>query len=275
MTGHDALTIYWMTDLHIKDQVTGRPDHADAIYRERHYYASVDKLREAVDAANEERPDLFICTGDVVDGVQPLTSFLEHWNRIGCFKEFIPGNHDLDNGYFPVVKQLGYEGRAVVAGSNFNRSFRLAKGSVQARVILLDTYVGENGEHRYGSCLGTIEEDAFEWLEHELSECPEPLILLFAHNGIGGPEPYFDQSHVKRFIDMASRLDTAENRKTIVQLAGHHHVHPTAVVKELSPNLTFINGVAMIAGEQSYLNVLHVEEDGSVRISYRKVGYRG
>ncbi len=273
MSISEELTIHWMTDLHMKDRVTGKPDHPESIFAERHYYASVDKWRQAVDIANTEMPDLFICTGDIVDEKQDLASFLEHWDHIRSRKEFVPGNHDLDNGYLSIVRQLRYQDAAIIAGSYFNRSFSLVKARNRARVILLDTYVGQDGEHRLGSCLGTIEEDAFEWLEEEMRECSEPVILLFAHNGLGGPEEYFDQEHVNRFVEMTERLNAGSTQKRVYYFAGHHHVHPKAFVKEITSHLTFVTGVAMVVGERSYLNVLHLETTGSISLSYREVSY--
>ncbi|NBD25717.1 metallophosphoesterase family protein [Paenibacillus glycinis] len=278
MSGSGKLTIHWTTDLHIRDQVTGLPGHPEAVFAERHYYGSLDKWRQAVDIANREMPDLFVCTGDIVDGKQSLASFLPLWERVRSPKAIMIGNHDLDNGYDLLADQLRGPAAPVVAGSRFNRSFALTAGhGVSARVLLLDTYVGEDGEHRAGSCLGTIEREAFAWLEQEMSGCPEPVIFVFAHNGIGGPEAYFDQEHVRQFVRLAENVGTGGPEsgpaKDVYYFAGHHHVHPAAEIRRMTPNLTFVNGVAMVAERQSYVNAITLEADGAVRLRYLEVGY--
>lgn len=268
----DTLTIHWMTDLHLKDTVTGLPDAAGAIYAERHYYAALDKLQQSVEIIGAIKPDLVVCTGDVIDGRQPLRAFAEQWERIRSPKAFVLGNHDLDAGYSAVVAELGYSEEPEIAGSRFTRSFPLQKGDVRVRILILDTYVGEDGQHRYDTCEGTIGPAAFEWLEQEMMGCPEPVILLFSHNGMEGPAAYFDQRHAERFRELARRL--TQTGKRLYNLAGHHHVHPQALVKEIVPGYTYVNGVAMIVGPLSYLNVLHVQKDGTLDIEYEEVRYR-
>ncbi|GIP30988.1 metallophosphoesterase [Paenibacillus sp. J2TS4] len=265
-----SLRLYWMTDIHLVDELTGRPDAAGAIWMERHYYAALDKLRQAVDIVNRERPDYVICTGDVIDREQSLDSFMKEWERIEPPKAFVPGNHDLSIGGEAFEEQFGIAGQPLTAGSRFNRSIAMRKGETEVRVLLLDNYIGEDGNRLYDTCEGTITEEAFEWLENEILFCPESLILLFSHNGLGGPEEYFDRRAVARFAELAARA--ADRGKAILHLAGHHHVYPVAAVKEMQQGLTFINGVAMICEDTSSLNVIEVYADGSYRIDYRKVG---
>lgn len=272
---HDAfkqqLTIYWMTDIHIVDELTDRPDAPDAIRGERHYYAAVRKLSQAVDWINAEQPDLVVCTGDVIDRPQSLKTFAREWDRIAVPKVFMLGNHDLEAGYEAIEVQLEHSEHPLIAGSRFNQSLRLSIGRVQARLILLDTYVEENGAHRYDSCEGTITEAAMSWLKEQMLQCEEQIILLFAHNGIWGPVEYFEQDAVAAFAEI---VDQAVQRgKRFIHLAGHEHVHPEAVVKMIGHNATFINGTAMINGPVSYMNVINIREDGSFELDYRKVSY--
>jgi 3',5'-cyclic AMP phosphodiesterase CpdA len=271
-TNHEELRVYWLTDLHLKDEVTGLPEAEGAVKRDRFFYASKDKLRQAADIIIREKPDYVVCTGDITDSMQPFASFREEWGKITVPKDITLGNHDLPNGYASIVEQLGYEERPIVAGSKFNRAFSLQKGGVQARIIMLDTNIGEDGVHR-ANVEGVIQEDAFRWLEEEMNCCAEELILVFSHNGIGGPEKYFDQQHVERFKEIAENAASARPGLHIVNLAGHHHVYPTAVVKELAPQLTFINGVAMICQQSSFINVVKVKADGTITLDYREVGY--
>jgi len=266
----DPIRLYWMTDIHLVDELTGRPDAPGAIWMERHYYAALDKLRQAVDIVNRERPDCVVCTGDVIDRAQPLASFLQEWERIEPPAAFMIGNHDLDIGGAAFEAQFGIAGEPLTAGSRFNRSFAIRKGDAAVRVVLLDTYIGENGQRLYDTCEGTITEAAFAWLEDELLACPERVIALFAHNGLGGPEEYFDRRAVARFAGLAAKA--AERGRTILHLAGHHHVHPVAKVVEMQPGYTFINGVAMICEDTSSVNVLEVHADGTWRLDYRPVG---
>ncbi len=269
-SAQDSLRLYWMTDIHLVDELTARPEAPGAIWMERHYYASLDKLRQAVDIANLEKPDCVICTGDVIDRAQPLDSFMKEWRRIEPPKAFVIGNHDLDIGGEAFEEQFGISNEPLTAGSRFNRSIAMRNGEAAARVLLLDTYIGENGKRLYDTCEGTIAGEAFEWLEKEILACEEKLILLFSHNGLGGPEEYFDRKAVVRFMELASRA-TARGKK-LINLAGHHHVYPAAVVKEMQPGFTFINGVAMICDSSSSVNVVEVFADGSYRLDYRKVG---
>lgn len=101
--------------------------------------------------------------------------------------------------------------------------------------------------------------------------CEEQLILVFSHNGLGGPEAYFNQEHVQRFARLSERIASLETGKRIVNFAGHHHVLPRALIKELSPHYTFVNGVAMIAGVQSYLHVIEINADGVWHLDYPEV----
>lgn len=266
----NSLRLYWMTDIHLVDELTGRPDVPGAIWRERHYYASQDKLRQAVDIVNCEKPDYVICTGDVIDKAQPLNSFMKEWNQIESPKAFVIGNHDLNIGGEAFEEQLGIADLPLIAGSRFNRSIPVNNGEVAARIIMLDTYIGEDGNRLYKTCEGTITSEAFEWLENEMISSPEKLILLFAHNGIGGPEEYFERKAVERFMGLARRV--ADQGKTIIHLAGHHHVHPVAEIREMQPGFTFINGVAMICEETSKLHVIEIHAEGSYSLDYHDVG---
>lgn len=268
LTTQEPVRIHWMTDIHLDDELTGRPDAPEAIWRERHFYASLDKLRQAVDIANRERPDCVVCTGDVIDRAQPLATFMKEWNRIEPPKALVLGNHDLDLGGEAFEEQFGIAGEPLTAGSRFNRSFAVRKGETAVRVLLLDTYVGEDGQRLYDTCEGTITNEAFVWLEQQFLSCPEQVILLFAHNGLGGPEEYFDRQAVARFSELAAL--TAERGKRIIHLAGHHHVHPIATV-EIQPGYTFVNGVAMICETTSSVNVVEIYADGACRIDYRPV----
>lgn len=262
-----------MTDIHLVDELARRPEAPGAVWMERHYYSALDKLRQAVDIANREQPDFVVCTGDVIDRAQPLASFLREWNRIESPSAFMLGNHDLDIGGEAFESQFGVADHPLIAGSRFNRSIAMRGGGAAARALLLDTYVGEEGGRLYGTCEGTITTEAFEWLEWEMESCPEKLILLFSHNGIGGPEEYFDRQAVAKFMKLAELV--SRRGKAVLNLAGHHHVHPRAVVRELQPGFTFINGVAMIAGPVSSVNVIEIHPDGSYRLEYRQVGHPG
>lgn len=265
------MSVYWITDVHLKDHVTGRPEAEGAVYGERHFYASLDKLRQSVDIVNIEKPDLVVCTGDVIEVKQSLGSFVEQWDRMEAPKAFVLGNHDLEAGYDAVVNEMGYQDRLEIAGSRFNCSFVLRNDEFGIRCIVLDTYVGEDGKHRYGTCEGTIGAQAFEWLEQEMTACPESVILLFSHNGIEGPEEYFDRRHAAQFRELARRVTT--NGKKLYNLAGHHHVHPHPEVKQVLPHYTFVNGVAMIAGTCSAVNVLTIQKDGTLHIGSKEVKY--
>lgn len=267
----NSLRLYWMTDIHLVDELSGQPSAPGAIWMERHYYAALDKLHQAVDIINDERPDYVICTGDVIDRAQSLDSFMKEWERIEPPKAFVIGNHDLEIGGETFEKQFGIRDHPLTAGSRFNRSIALGKGNVKVRALVLDTYVGEDGQRLYDTCEGIITEEAFQWLEREILYNPESLILLFSHNGLGGPEEYFDPTSVARFAKLAALA--WERGKTILHLAGHHHVHPMVKVKEMQPGFTFINGVAMICEETSSINVIEIDQDGSYRIDYRSVGY--
>lgn len=269
----ERITIFWMTDLHLKDSVTGQPEAAGAIYAERHYYGALAKLQQSVDWINLEQPDLVVCTGDIIDERQRLDSFVAEWQCIQSPKKFVPGNHDLEAGYAAIVEQMGYSDEPSVAGSKFNCSFPLHKGNVKARVIVLDTYVGELGEHRIGTCEGTLYDPTLSWLEEEMLASPERIVLVFSHNGIGGPNEYFNQQHVAQFKALASRVSATGEGKAIINLAGHHHVHPQAAIAELQPDFTFVNGVAMIVGASSFLNVVHIYEDNTYVLDYREVKY--
>jgi 3',5'-cyclic AMP phosphodiesterase CpdA len=270
----ESIRIYWITDLHFKDSVTGKPEAEDAIRRERHYYAAKDKLWQAVEMISRDKPDCVVCTGDMNDAVQSFATFTEAWDRVPEPKAITLGNHDLHNEYSTIVEELGYGDRPVVTGSHFNRSFALRKGDAQARVILLDTNIGPDGQHR-SNVEGTIQEDAFRWLEEEMLGCAEKTILVFTHNGLGGPAKFFDQQHVERFTELANRVAAEKPGTHIYNMAGHHHVHPTAVVKELAPHFTFVNGVAMIAEAVSYINIVTVRAGGGIDLDYGEVRYNG
>ena len=265
------LTIYWMTDIHIVDELADKLNVPEAIRGKRHYYASIRKLMQAVDCINEEDPDFVVCTGDVIDRPQSLISFINEWSRIKVPKAFMYGNHDLEIGYESIEEQLGYADKECIAGSRFNQSIRLSNGRVHARLILLDTYVEEDGTHRYDSCEGTISESALDWLNQQMMLCEENIILLFAHNGIWGPIEYFDQKAVSAFTKIMNHA--TDKGKTFIHFAGHEHVHPKAVIKRIGIKSTFVNGVAMISDPVSYVNVIKISEDGTFFLEYREVSY--
>lgn len=269
----DKLVIHWLTDIHLMDSVEGKPEAKGAVWKNRHYYASRDKLRQAADIICREGPDLAVCTGDMTDGIQPLIAFVREWSRISCPKEIMIGNHDLPNGRDALERQLGYENQPLIAGSRFNRSFAMHKGGIRLRIVMLDVNAEEEDALREDSCKGLIREDAFLWLEQELAQAPEKMALVFTHNGIYGPESYFEPSHAVRFTEMIEKLSRSKPDLQVINLAGHHHVHPQAIHKSITPHLSFINGVALIVGPVSYVNVLTILEDGSMTLDYREIAY--
>lgn len=219
----EPLSIYVLTDNHLRAGVDMHPTATGAINGSRYYYASASKLRGFVDAVNGEGADLALHLGDMVDTPADFPFFNAQWGSISVPKELMIGNHDFDDyTYEQLVTILGYDARPEVAFSKFNRSFAVQKDDVSVRVIMLDTnYVGvDHANTGRGSIRSS---SVYTWFENEINAATEDHIILCSHHG---PHyynfplewAYFTESHA-----MQLKTIVDNSGKKVHAIFGHHH----------------------------------------------------
>src|SRR5690349_20195074 len=126
MVSHKAsrpFIIHVLNDIHIKAGFDGNPSAPGSIGDaggddKRYYYAAHNNLRQYVQIANAERPDLIVTNGDICDHPSDFALFTEIWGALDTtIPKFITlGNHDCDDQtYAQIVNWFGYGGLPDIA----------------------------------------------------------------------------------------------------------------------------------------------------------------
>lgn len=278
-----ALKINWITDTHFYSRTDGDPESEDglgAIYTvnhgEWHLYAGSAKFKQFVDLTNQSDCDFVVHTGDMVQDSDDETwnIFIDNWDNITKEKEFTIGNHDLmhGNSYNDVVSKVGYGDRGIIAGSVFNRSFSISNGVFDVRVIMADSNINNDGEHQ-GSGSGWFQQDLLDWIDSELKNCEENIVLIFTHHA---PHLHsvnkFDEGQAYQYESIV--MDAINNRGlTVHTFFGHHHPIQSLEFYSLNPNMRGISMGANILYNPGYFAELNVFQNGGIELKNVPVKY--
>ena len=212
------MRILWLTDLHLLAGAPVTPDASDAVlFGVLNIYQGAARLAARVDRVNAVRPDLAICTGDIVDShglwrahlradagcmrrwhatipgdstkatydaSASFALFRRSWERIdpAIPKYLTVGNHDvMALPHEQLAEALGHEDRATVAGSRFNAAHAVSGGETAIRLLMVDSNLGAD---RDAWCYtGRLRPEILDWIRNELSNAAEETVLLCMHHG--------------------------------------------------------------------------------------------
>lgn len=225
------LKIYIITDIHLRKGVDGNENLVDSGTKEgRTFYASHSKLRNFVDIANSEKPDLILYLGDFCDSPNDFEFFFNEINKItNTRKEFTIGNHDFDNmSYENLVQVFNLTEKEEVGKSKFNKSFAILKEDFSVRFLMLDVNFDLNENHQ-GTARGRINSSGLSWLESEINNSNENYIFICSHilphlYDYPSNWVYFEESHAYELQNIINA-----SGKKVYALGGHVH---TPIIKE-------------------------------------------
>lgn len=278
----NALKFYWTTDLHTKASVDKDPNATGATNgNNRYFYASMNKFKQMITEANSKPLEAFIITGDMFEDERDFNFFMTEWNEIDASmrKELTIGNHDMVGGasaYDDCVTGFGYDARTEIAGSKFNQSFSLSNGLVSARVLIVDSNFDENGNHAI-STTGRFTQAELDWLESEMQNATEEVILLMTHHAPHNYDEaghfYFDQTSAFSIRDIVDNLKVSQPEKVVHCLAGHFHQTEVKPYTNLGNNFKGYLGEALTLYEESDYMVVNVLPNKELYFDYHRVVY--
>lgn len=189
----------------------------------RMYSQSLDKLKECIDTMNTYKVDFLVELGDFKDKSQPVDEqktlgFLKQvedvFSRFNGPRYHVLGNHDEDciskEQFLSVAKNSGIDSTKSYYSYN-SRGFHF--------VVLDANYdsLGKDFDHgRYDWGDPNIPENEIKWLETDLKESKEPVII-FIHQLLDGALPF----QVKNASQVRGILENSGKVNYVFQ--GHFH----------------------------------------------------
>jgi len=267
------LIIDWITDVHIKSSSTDNPESNGAIVTVKYMYTAEDKMKNFVDLVNTDKPNMVLCTGDLVDAyVEDFPVFMNYWNSINVDKKYLTvGNHDMSFVTTPEAESaLGVSARTSIAGSKFNYAFSITGGDASVRVLMLDT---TNGVHEYaGRCTAEMQ----SWIQTELANCSEKIVLICMHHPVyqyAVVPPQFDETEA---LQLKAIVENAVLTRglTVYGLCGHQHGLTTLWNTEsLGASFLGLVNTCAVDLESSYYNRLKIFKNGAITVTPVKISY--
>ncbi len=196
-----------VTDLHYADKAPGGS---------RHYRESLTKVVEAAKRFDQEKPDLVVCLGDLIDTAPSLDAEKGYLKRI--VKEFsgMPGKHHYVLGNHCVENLTKAEFLGIVEQEKSYYSFD-ASGY---HFVVLDACFTSSGA-AYGRknfkwADAKIPPAELEWLKADLRQSPHKSIV-FAHQCLDVIPPFgvTNGSEVRKILE--------DSGKVLAVLQGHFH----------------------------------------------------
>lgn len=252
-----------VTDAHYSTQKTAG---------DRHYAASLAKMRQAVDAFNGNGLDFAIELGDLKDmGAKPdrdetlrfLDAIEGEFARFKGPRYHVLGNHDMDC----ISKEDFLAHTENHGAAKGKRHYAFETGGV--KFVALDAcYNKDRTPYRCGNFdwrLAFIPDDEIEWFDAELKKATTPVVV-FCHQMLDGfsatgPLGVLAVGNWKRAVELMERSDNV-----IAAIQGHHH----------AGHYSFRNGIhywtmkGMITGAHPPHNsfaVVEVSPAGAISIS--------
>ncbi len=196
-----------VTDLHYADKEASGS---------RYYRETLTKFAEVMKRFDQEKPDLIICVGDIIDSAASLDTEKRHLERIA--KEFsrLPGQHQFVLGNHCVENLTKPEFLGIVGQERSYYSFDAAG----YHFVVLDACFTSDGEP-YGRknfkwADAKIPLTELEWLRGDLGKTPNKTIV-FVHQCLDIIPPF----GVKNAPEVRKVLE--ESGKVLAVLQGHYH----------------------------------------------------
>ena len=263
------LTVF--SDSHINTEAVDDETYPNLSSPPMYYYTARKKVEDVVGYVNENKPNVLLCLGDVIDGENWDSSFdmfMSYWDTvdISIKKAISAGNHDYyykipdDPVHEYVAGKLGYGERAYVAGSKMQESFAVYHSihdrSFGVRFINLDTNITAEGTFNgVGSYIST---EVLNWIENELLNCPENLAFIFSHKGRNFLE---EQSRIGLETTIANVLNGRPEMK-IYRLYGHTHRPSIWKYNSDIGGFPIYNVSALVDNLESEFYTLYISEAG-------------
>ena len=196
-----------VTDLHYADKEASGS---------RYYREALIKFAEVAKRFDQEKPDLIICLGDIIDSAASLDTEKGHLERIA--KEFsrLSGQHHFVLGNHCIENLTKPEFLGIVRQERSHYSFDVAG----YHSVILDACFTSDGEP-YGRknfkwADAEIPPAELEWLRGDLGKTPNKTIV-FVHQCLDIIPPF----GVKNGPDVRKVLE--ESGKVLAVLQGHYH----------------------------------------------------
>lgn len=240
--------IYWTTDHHVWSVNDGGPgedpEAPNATLGTRWFWIAPSRLRAFVAAVNAAHAlgevDYVLHSGDMLQSGVDWAFWNSMWDDLDpdIPQIVVPGNHDFAGGsdYAVVAAGLRRDTEPMIARSQFNRSFQASGSGVEARIIVFDTNMDAEGEHKPITA-GIIHPDVLDWLEEEIGDSPEDLVLLISHHSPHETVGHFDPASALALRSVVEAAVASRPTLRVVSLFGHYHAPNLRVWKQLGPNL--------------------------------------
>ena len=244
------LRIGLMTDLHYADKEPTKT---------RFYREALEKLDEAVDYFNKERPGFVVELGDLIDKaatVEQETEWLgtieKHFARLSMPRHYVLGNH--------CVTTLTKAEFAAHSGASKQPHYAFDEAGV--RFLVLDACYREDGvaygRDNFDWKNTAIPAAELEWLQGQLASAVGPVVV-FAHQRLDESAPH----NVKNAAAVRAVLE--EPGKVLAVFQGHSHKNDYQQIA----GIHYCTLVAMVEGsglENSGYTMLDVMPDHSLRL---------
>jgi predicted phosphodiesterase len=245
-----VLRVGLMTDLHYAD----KEERGTRFYRQ-----ALMKLDEAVERMNQERPDLVVELGDLIDQAESVELEMEwlktiesHYARLRVPRHYVLGNHcvgTLTKKEFAGLTQAS-GGHAVLEQAGI-------------RFLILDACFREDGvayeRGNFDWKDGNLPTWELAWLEAELTRQEGPVVVL-AHQRLddAGAHSVRNAGAVRAVLEKSGRV--------LAVFQGHSHKNDYQQIQ----GIHYVTLVAMVEGsgaESSGYSMLEVMADGSLRVN--------
>jgi hypothetical protein len=245
-----------LTDLHHAEK-----DRAGS----RYYREAIPKLREAVAALGQQKIDLAIELGDIIDAADTLEKEIHHlksieaeYAKLKCPRHYVMGNHCLHTLTKDEFRKHTGAGKS---------HYGFDAGGI--RFLILDACFNKKMEPYQRKNFkwndANIPPDQIAWLGQEL-KAAKGKVLVFVHQRLDlkPAEPHT----INQCVEIRNLL--SKSGKVLAVFQGHNHKNDHKTID----NVHYITLRAMIEGTGEANNgygILEVMGDGSIRLQgYRK-----
>lgn len=184
---------------------------------------SKDLLKSAIQDVNKMKGlDFVVFTGDMVNEPtkEYYREFLTSLTDLKHSALFVFGNHDAyqdtKNGEFLTKSEVFEILRKSNPYQNYGKPYFAYSPNAEYRVIVLDTTVGHEG-----SSNGTLPQDQMEFLDNEIRNNQDKIIIIFQHHPV--IEPFKSADHMLLNSDDYMAILKQYEKTPIAIFTGHYH----------------------------------------------------
>lgn len=225
-------------------------------FKNRHFRASIDKLRRAITQFNSMELDFVINLGDTIDrDFNSFNKILPEFSALNAKLYHVLGNHDFEveeerykevSKVFNILEYYSFsvaDWRFIVLDGNDISTFANAEGSGEYE--LAESWLREmerEGKINAQIYNGGIGEDQLNWLESELYEAREEgqQVIVFCHYPVF-PDNKHNLLNADALLELILSYDVVK-----AWFCGHNHKGNYGQIG----NIHFINMKGMVEGEK-------------------------